>query len=207
MMELAAATQAWGTGGPEFKSRRSDHNIKHLDEISDRRSSQEIELGKPMGRQKAALGFKMAEESRKPIPLSRDSRAAQRIEVPDHVGDSSFGCPSVGQPAESCLDLRNAFWGSIGLYGDWARGQPEPKATLDREPITISMVCDLVENFVEPMPDLFWQLLSRVPGRFDRMPEDRSFRSGAKFLAKLIRERKEQFARPEPGTGSCRKGR
>src|SRR6266446_5152915 len=37
------------------------------------------------------------------ILLSRDSRAAQRIEVPDHVGDSCFGCPSVGQPAESCL--------------------------------------------------------------------------------------------------------
>src|SRR6266852_883429 len=38
-----------------------------------------------------------------PPVLSRDSRAAQRIEVPDHVGDSCFGCPSVGQPAESCL--------------------------------------------------------------------------------------------------------
>src|SRR5258708_39436982 len=38
--------------------------------------------------------------------LSRDSRAAQRIEVPDHVGDSCFGCPSVGQPAESCLVRR-----------------------------------------------------------------------------------------------------
>jgi hypothetical protein len=37
--------------------------------------------------------------------LSRDSRATQRIEVPDHVGDSCFGCPSVGQPAESCLVL------------------------------------------------------------------------------------------------------
>jgi len=35
--------------------------------------------------------------------LSRDSRAAQRIEVPDQVRDSCFGCPSVGQPAESCL--------------------------------------------------------------------------------------------------------
>jgi hypothetical protein len=39
--------------------------------------------------------------------LSRDSRAAQRIEIPDHVGDSCFGCPSVGQPAESCLDSLN----------------------------------------------------------------------------------------------------
>jgi len=38
------------------------------------------------------------------VLLSRDSRAAQRIEVPDHVGDSCFGCPSVGQPAESCLE-------------------------------------------------------------------------------------------------------
>ena len=48
------------------------------------------------------------------ILLSRDSRAAQRIEVPDHVGDSCFGCPSVGQPAESCLgqktvELRRKF--------------------------------------------------------------------------------------------------
>src|SRR5712672_315254 len=40
--------------------------------------------------------------------LSRDSRAAQRIEVPDHVGDSCFGCPSVGQPAESCLERLGA---------------------------------------------------------------------------------------------------
>jgi hypothetical protein len=37
------------------------------------------------------------------VRLSRDSQAAQRIEIPDHVGDSCFGCPSVGQPAESCL--------------------------------------------------------------------------------------------------------
>jgi hypothetical protein len=39
-----------------------------------------------------------------PRDLSGDSRAAQRIEVPDHAGDSCFGYPSsVGQPAESCL--------------------------------------------------------------------------------------------------------
>ena len=94
-------------------------------------------------------------------------------------------------------ELRDAFWGSIGLYGDWGRGQPEPKATLNREPIAISMVCSLVENFAEPMPDLFWQLLSRAPGLLGRMPEDQSYRSGAQFLAMLIRERKELFAQPQ----------
>src|SRR5260370_13764373 len=46
------------------------------------------------------------------MQLSRDSRAAQRIEIPDHVGDSCFGCPSVGQPAESCL-------GSDSAAKDW----------------------------------------------------------------------------------------
>ncbi len=53
---------------------------------SRRRTQAEIEAGPSVG-----------------ATLSRDSRAAQRIEVPDHVGDSCFGCPSVGQPAESCL--------------------------------------------------------------------------------------------------------
>src|SRR6266851_1964333 len=63
--------------------------------------------------------------------LSRDSRAAQRIEVPDHVGDSCFGCPSVGQPAESCLafavrpgsDLGNRFAGKfVGAFVEIVTG-------------------------------------------------------------------------------------
>src|SRR5712692_1597162 len=35
--------------------------------------------------------------------LSRDSWAAQRIEVTDHVRDRGFHCPSVGQSTQTCL--------------------------------------------------------------------------------------------------------
>ena len=35
--EFAAGTPAWGTGGREFKSRRSDHKINYLAGISKRK--------------------------------------------------------------------------------------------------------------------------------------------------------------------------
>jgi hypothetical protein len=35
----------WGTGGPEFKSRRSDHNIKDLEQVFRASVSRETPLG------------------------------------------------------------------------------------------------------------------------------------------------------------------
>jgi Integrase core domain len=48
--------------------------------------------------------------------LSRDSRATQRIEVPDRIGDSCFGRPSVGQPAESCLEETLLHFGKPQIF-------------------------------------------------------------------------------------------
>src|SRR5580765_4786760 len=84
-------------------------------------------------------------------------------------------------------ELSVAFWGAIGLYRDWCRGQLEPDATLNREQISISLLCDLVQRFEDPMPDHIWRLLTATS--FEEL-EDRSYRSGALCLARLIRERR-----------------
>jgi hypothetical protein len=91
-------------------------------------------------------------------------------------------------------ELRKAFWGAIGLYGDWGRGQPEPTVSLNQKQVTISAVCDIVECFDDEMPEFIWLPLVCSLGSFGEMPADRTYRSGARHLAKLISWRKEHFA-------------
>src|SRR5216684_535081 len=94
--------------------------------------------------------------------LSRDSRAAQRIEVPDHVGDSCFGCPSVGQPAETCLafavrpgsDLGNRFAGKfVGAFVEVVTG-------MTTHPMPMHRVA--TDRSVESLPQI--GILDRLPG-------------------------------------------
>ncbi len=93
-------------------------------------------------------------------------------------------------------DLRNAFWGSIGAYHDWCQGQPEPGVSLDQKQVSISWVCDLSRD---PMPDDLWRLLEAKARGSAELIEDRSFGSAARWLARLIREKRESFDRPRPG--------
>jgi len=48
-------------------------------------------------------------------------------------------------------ELRDAFWGAIGGYGDWRRGEAEPVVSLNRQPFSISAVCALVDKFEDQM--------------------------------------------------------
>jgi hypothetical protein len=93
-------------------------------------------------------------------------------------------------------DLHDAFWGAIGQYGDWCRGQAEPQVMLDRKLFAISTVCDFVSEFEDAMPTNLWHLLAKVTRGAEDLPNDKSYRSGARYLAHLIKERKEQFDRP-----------
>lgn len=90
--------------------------------------------------------------------------------------------------------LRDAFWSAIGLYGEWERRQPEPRVSLNQRPVTISAICDIVECFDDEMPEHIWQLLVLSIGSFGERPADRTYRSGARHLAKLISWRKQHFA-------------
>jgi hypothetical protein len=96
-------------------------------------------------------------------------------------------------------ELRDAFWSAIGQYGDWRRGEPEPDVSLNMQPFAISAVCGFVSIFEDPMPADLWRLLATVTPGDEDLPNDQSYRSAARFLAHLIRERKAQFNRPDPG--------
>src|SRR5712692_9825999 len=72
--------------------------------------------------------------------LSRDSWAAQRIEVTDHVRDRGFHCPSVGQSTQTCLgDTGYVDGRDIRITHQWADGE------IDRLP---ALAAELVEKRV-----------------------------------------------------------
>ena len=95
-------------------------------------------------------------------------------------------------------ELRDAFSNAIGQYGDWRREESEAEVSLNMQAVAISAVCELVSKFEDPMPDDLWHRLATVTPGGEDLPNDRSYRSGARFLARLIKERKEQFDRPYP---------
>jgi hypothetical protein len=99
-------------------------------------------------------------------------------------------------PKELCY----AFWGAIGQYVDWCRGQSEPDVSLDGRPVAISTVCEFVSKFDDPMPANLCHLLANARrGAEDDLPNDQSYGSGARYLARLIRERKAHFDRLDQG--------
>ncbi len=92
-------------------------------------------------------------------------------------------------------ELREAFWGAIGAYSHWQHSQPEPKVSLRQQPTPISSICDSVSKFDGPMPGSLWLHLQTVIRGAEQLPDDRSYRSGARFLGRLIKVRKELFDR------------
>jgi hypothetical protein len=98
-------------------------------------------------------------------------------------------------PSPIPKELREAFWGAIGAYSDWHHKQPEPEVSLYQQPTAISSICDAASIPDGPMPDSLWHHLEMVTRGSEQLPEDRSYRSGARFLGRLIKVRKELFDR------------
>jgi hypothetical protein len=98
-------------------------------------------------------------------------------------------------PSPIPKELRDAFWCAIGAYSYWHHRQPEPEVSLDQQLTSIGHICDLVSRHDGPMPDSLWQHLEMVTHRSEKLPEDRSYRSGARFLRRLIKERGALFDR------------
>lgn len=83
-------------------------------------------------------------------------------------------------------ELQDAFGAAILQYRDWGRGQAEPTVMLKQQPMSISGVCMLAEEFDDLVPDrAWWWLVETVP----QAPSERTYRSAAQCLARLIRAR------------------
>jgi len=90
-------------------------------------------------------------------------------------------------------ELRQAFNEAVAQYSYWNRGGPEPEIVFHRALWKISAVCSLVTKFDDPMADNIYRYLCGQTDSLSKLlQEDRSFRSGARFLAGLIQERKAQ---------------
>ena len=98
-------------------------------------------------------------------------------------------------PSPIPKELRDAFWGAIGAYSAWHHRQPEPEVSLYHRPTAISSICDSVSIHDGPMPDSLWLHLETVTRGSEQLPEDRSYRSGARFLGRLIKVKKGLFDR------------
>lgn len=62
-----------------------------------------------------------------------------------------------------------------------------------RRPIAISLVCDLVEQYEDPLRADFWNRLTSLAPRSEEPPAGHSFASGARFLQKQIRDKLRRF--------------
>jgi hypothetical protein len=99
-------------------------------------------------------------------------------------------------PPSITPELRDTFEQAIWAYKDWHRGMTEPNdVSMDMKPTPVSMVLLRVSQFEEPMPDRLWHLLLGAPGSHGELLNDRSYRSAAEYLARLINERKAHFDR------------
>ena len=99
-------------------------------------------------------------------------------------------------PPSITPELRDAFEQAIFAYKDWHRGMTEPNdVSMDMKPTPVSVVLLRVSQFEEPMPDRLWHLLEGAPGSHDEFLKDRSYRSAAEYLSRLIKDRKAHFER------------
>jgi hypothetical protein len=91
-------------------------------------------------------------------------------------------------------NLSTAFCDAVLDYRTWDRGGPEPKRFIGSNRFEISAICDLVWNFTDEMPDLYYQVICYEVANPLDVPKDHSYASGARCLKKLIEVRKARYA-------------
>jgi hypothetical protein len=93
--------------------------------------------------------------------------------------------------------LREAFGSAIAAYEVWGGNDPEPEVSFDQMPFSITAVCYRAMKYEDLIEDGHWLRLTAQHAAY-APPIDRSFRSGAHYLAELITEKRERFNRSSP---------
>lgn len=98
-------------------------------------------------------------------------------------------------------ELEEAFQGALGKYENWG-GDPEPAISLNKKPVLISGICDLVVamDIKDRMPDevfrmIHWFMHAQHQALKQELGQDPSYATAARCLLQLIAEHRELYAR------------
>jgi hypothetical protein len=104
--------------------------------------------------------------------------------------------------------VREAFYEVVADLPDWHGAPPEPTVLIDREPYSMSEICELVNSepfAADEMPDDLIEMMLLL-GKVDPNHRliDRTFRGGARFVGEIIRGRRRGFEYKQQMTGQKR---
>ena len=105
----------------------------------------------------------------------------------------------VGSPPEKPIspELAETFFEAVREYVRWTVGNPEPTVTSYQIPI--SMACQRVEHFTDPLPDeVFNAVCFLLMGATERhlkekLDADRTYAGAAQCLLKLVENRQTEW--------------
>ena len=104
---------------------------------------------------------------------------------------------TMAEPKQIPPKLADAFFDAVRAYIRWAFAAPMPTITVDQAEIPISIVCERVAIFTDPIPwetfnALFFVASTQKPLR-EKLGADRSYATGALCLLKLIEDRQAEW--------------
>jgi hypothetical protein len=105
-----------------------------------------------------------------------------------------------GQSVETIPpDLAEAFAESIFAYNGWSPGQPEREIRIERSFFSITLICGLVEQFTDQLPEhVFSELRSYMHDIPDgdlivELAVNCSYATAARCLRRMIFRRKAEY--------------
>ena len=102
-------------------------------------------------------------------------------------------------------DLAEAFAELVLAYNDWSPGQPEREIRIERSFFSITLICGLVERFIDQLPeDVFSKLRSYMHDIPDgdlivELAVNCSYATAARCLRRMIFRRKAEYRQRDTG--------
>jgi hypothetical protein len=102
-------------------------------------------------------------------------------------------------------DLAEAFAESVLAYNDWSPGQPEREIRIERSFFSITLICGLVEQFTDQLPE---HVFSKLRSYMQDIPDSDlivelavncSYATGARCLRRMIFRRKAEYRQRDIG--------
>jgi hypothetical protein len=108
----------------------------------------------------------------------------------------------VAMPNPMPIDLAEGFHDAVARFPDWSPAVAEIEVSIDRQPFSMTAVCNFVDRFADELPEpVLDRLLSYMDYACDDLKEklaaDQTYRTGGYCLRELIKRSKETYRRLE----------